>query len=251
MEKNLHELDNESLINIIHEKTDYLSIIIHQIRTPLTAQKWLLEMLENGSLGITIPDNQKELIHKSHQNSIDALGFLREISEINHITSWQMQVKPVETNLIQVLEHAITLVSTIALSKHISLVKNNFTNTSIPIYADPEKLVVVFQNLLENAIKYSPPGSTVTLETHLQTDSIILSITDHGIGIGYDDQKYVFDKLYRAHNAKDYCEGTGMGLYIAKTICEYHRGLLWFESIPQIGTSFFIQLPLLLNKVNH
>ena len=238
----LSQLNKEELIEIINTKTTYLSMIVHQLRTPLTAEKWFLEMLCSGHLGITIPHDKHEFIEKASGNIDNALKLLRELSLANQTETWKMHFSPEKKSIKEILEKSIALFSVESLSKHISLVLRSDQNYNYESMVDPDKIGIVFQNIIENAIKYSPNGSTVEIQLEQFSESIVVMVTDHGIGIPFDDQKHVFNRLYRASNTQN-TPGTGLGLSIAKEICQYHHSSIWFESIPDIGTTFFVKLP--------
>lgn len=238
----LEKLSHDELINIIKEKNDYLSLMVHQLRTPLTAEKWFLEMLCSGNLGVTIPSNSKENIFRAQTNIDSALTLLREISQVTHSDEWKLRFSPTVVSLTTILEKVVHNFTSEAMMKHISLIFDQGKDILDTVCVDIDKINIVFQNILENAIKYSPVGSTIQVQIHLLAESVVVSISDQGIGIPYNDQKHICEKLYRASNTTG-TTGTGLGMYIAKQICEHHQGSLWFESIPEVGTTFFVKIP--------
>ena len=112
-----------------------------------------------------------------------------------------------------------------------------------PVLANPPRLRQVAANLIENAINYTPEGGTVTVKAHSDDGQLVISVSDTGIGIPLADQPYVFDKFYRAANARDDYTGTGLGLSIVKSIVENHNGRIWVDSKPGAGTTFTVVLP--------
>jgi signal transduction histidine kinase len=113
------------------------------------------------------------------------------------------------------------------------------------VHGDPIRLRQMIGNLLENAIKYTPAGGTVRVETSVEDDQLILRIADNGVGIPAGDQPYLFDKFYRASNVPRDVSGTGLGLSIVKSIVEQHRGRIWVESKVGQGATFTLVLPAL------
>ena len=115
---------------------------------------------------------------------------------------------------------------------------------SLPaLRANPIRLRQVFDNVVGNAIKYSPANSEIQISIHAEENQVILKVTDHGPGIPASDQPRIFDKFYRATNISSEVEGSGLGLAIVKNIVENHQGRIWVESTVGKGSSFFIVLP--------
>lgn len=238
----LSDFNSIELQQLLAEKTDYLTMMIHQLRTPLTAEKWFLEMLATGNLGITIPADKTEMITKARKNIDDVLKLLAELSHVNHLSEWKMQFAPTPVELQKLITSVINQFDSESKSKSISITYTPISDQSYMILGDPDKLSLVLQNLIENAIKYSPSNSHIIIRIEELHDTYIMSITDHGIGIPIDEQKNIFTKAYRASNAIALTTGNGIGLYVVKQIIDYHHGSIWFESISGIGTTFFIQL---------
>jgi signal transduction histidine kinase len=109
--------------------------------------------------------------------------------------------------------------------------------------ANPIRLRQVFDNVIGNAIKYSPVKSEIQISIHAEGNQVIFQVTDHGPGIPASDQPRIFDKFYRASNITSDVEGSGLGLAIVKNIVENHQGRIWVESAVVKGSSFFIVLP--------
>ena len=122
--------------------------------------------------------------------------------------------------------------------------KSKFQNLP-QAYVDPEAIRAVLQNLLENAIKYTIDGGRIEINVKKDNDHLVISMTDNGIGIPEDQAKDVFVKFFRASNAiKQETDGSGLGLYIAKTIVEKNGGTIWFESVEGKGSTFYFTVPL-------
>ena len=129
--------------------------------------------------------------------------------------------------------------------KHITLQKN-FSSDVPVIHADPKLLRVIFQNLISNAIKYTPDNGTVSVSIQLEADkrNVHITVKDSGYGIPKDQHEKIFTKLFRADNVKvRETDGTGLGLYIVKSIIDHSRGKIWFESEVNKGTTFHVTIP--------
>jgi signal transduction histidine kinase len=132
----------------------------------------------------------------------------------------------------------------IAKNKKIEIICEGDCLNKMIIKIDGEKIRQVFQNLVSNAIKYSPENSRIFWGHKDEKEKIIFFVKDSGLGIPLDQQKEIFDKFFRASNVlMTGTEGTGLGLYIAKSIVEAHGGKIWFESKEKEGTTFFLELP--------
>lgn len=237
----LLEEENNHLRIENQTKSDYLSMIVHQLRTPLSATKWIFKMMMDGDLG-TISESQKNIIKRGFENNESMIKMLAEVSEANHHGGWKLKLVLVPTQLEECIASAIDEFTAEAASKKIILhfQKNNTTPL---VVADKEKISLVLQNLIENAIKYNQVSGSITLSTEVFNHRVVVSVTDTGMGIPLEDQPHIFGKFFRASNTHHH-KGTGLGLFVAKQIIESHHGTLWFESTPTIGTTFFFSLPI-------
>lgn len=223
-------------------KSDFLSMIVHQLRTPLSATKWIFKMMLDGDLG-KISDEQHNIIHRGFESNEQMIRMLAEISHANHMNEWKLAFTLAPMDISDCIESAIGAFAGEAKLKNIRFVFQKHDHLPL-VMADKEKICLVVQNLIENALKYNKPNGTVTINSEIFKTSLIISITDTGIGIPIDAQKNIFGKFFRAANAKEADKGTGLGLFVGKEIIEGHHGTIWFESTEGIGTTFFFSLPL-------
>jgi signal transduction histidine kinase len=234
--------ENESLRKENQAKSDFLSMIVHQMRTPLAATKWIFKMMIDGDLG-NITEEQRTIIRRGFDTNEHMIRMLAEVSSANHMSEWKLHYNIEPMNITDCLETAVAEFTGEAKNKNITISFQQ--HVPLPhVLADKEKICLVVQNLLENAIKYNHPGGSVTLHTEVFKDKLVISVTDTGIGIPLESQKNIFKKFYRADNAKKADKGTGLGLFVGKEIIEGHHGSFWFESVPDVGTTFFFSLPL-------
>jgi len=128
-------------------------------------------------------------------------------------------------------------------------VKKSFNKNIPKILADPKQLSIVFQNLLGNAIKYTPKRGKIDVQISLKGDNILIGVKDTGIGIPKEAQEFIFTRFFRADNAKETePEGAGLGLYILKSIISQMEGKIWFKSRVNQGTAFYVTLPVKYEK---
>lgn len=229
------------------KKTDFISVVAHQLRTPLSGLKWTLNMLVKEELGPITPDQEK-MLKQSYETNDYLINIVNDILDTDLITTGKSEFTPEPTSVDKIL--ALVLNETLATAKQKQIeIKTNFSK-EIPatFIADTKRLSLVMQNLVDNAIKYSPEKSTVEINTSLKDNKILFAIKDSGIGIPEEQQKNIFERFYRASNAlRVHANGSGLGLFIAKNIIELHKGRLWFESKENQGTTFFVEFPLVLS----
>jgi len=235
------EEENKSLRAEIAAKSDYLSVMVHQLRTPLSATKWIFKMMMDGDLG-TVSEEQKNIIKRGYESNEQMIRMLAEVSEANHSLEWRMQLHTEPIDIGPCIDNVISEFTGEAQSKKIILHFAHQPNLPL-VLADKEKICIVMQNLVENAIKYNVPTGSVSITAEPFADKLVVSVSDTGMGIPLEEQPNVFGKFYRASNAKKTEKGTGLGLFVCKQIIEGHHGTIWFESSPNIGTTFFFSLP--------
>ena len=225
-------------------KTEFVSLASHQLRTPLSTVSWYSEMLLAGDVGEVTPEQKKYLeeIYHGNQRMVDLVNTLLDVSRI------EMGTFTFETKLTDIVKLAQAVIDEHKLQIREKRIKFGASfGLKIPlVQTDPKLLRMVMQNLLSNSIKYTPEGGRVDISISLGKDKdILLKVVDRGYGIPIDQQDKIFTKLFRADNVvgKD-TEGTGLGLYIAKSVVEQSGGKIWFESSENKGTTFFVTLPI-------
>jgi signal transduction histidine kinase len=222
-------------------KTEFVGLASHQLRTPLTAVSWYTEMLlkkDFGDLNAKQTDYLGE-IYAGNQRMIDLVDDLLNTSRIDMGT---LKIKPELINPVEAMENVLNEFSPQISQKNIKIEKKFSRNLSL-VKIDPEHLGIVFQNILSNAVKYTPLKGKITVEMRRQNSHILVKIADNGWGIPAAQQKRIFTKLFRADNVrKKDTEGTGLGLYIARAIIKKSGGKIWFESKENKGTTFYITL---------
>lgn len=224
-------------------KTEFVSLASHQLRTPLSTVNWYSEMLLTGDVGEVTPEQRRYLeeIYDGNQRMVDLVNTLLDVSRIE-LGTFAGESKP--TDIIKVAKSAID-------EQKMQIDEKKLTFTSSfeagipPIHVDPKLLRMVIQNLLSNAIKYTPDGGKVSISiARNDAKSLTLKMSDTGYGIPVNQHDKIYSKLFRADNVigKD-TEGTGLGLYIVKSIVDQVGGKLWFESEENKGSTFYAMLP--------
>jgi signal transduction histidine kinase len=235
--------ENENLKKNNAVKSDLISISAHQLRTSLSALKWIFKMFLDRDLG-AITGEQEGLIKKAYESNERMIHLVNDMLTLNHVEDTALTFKMADTDMLALMEETLFEFSGESHKKNIEIIFLKPTETLSKVSCDKEMIRVVFQNLVENAIKYSAEGDKVFCSMREQDEAIEISVRDTGIGIPKDDQENIFAKFFRAPNAKDKdIIGSGLGLYTTKNIVDHHKGKIWFESSEK-GTTFFVVLPL-------
>ncbi len=233
---------NAELQELDKRKSEFLSIAAHQLRTPLSGIKWTLSMFIKGEVG-SISNEQKVLLMKSYEGNERLISLVNEMLQANRIERGVLPLKMVSTQLLDLIDNVLYEILPTASNANVSIRFDHRDDTFPPLMVDPEKMREVFQNLLENAVKYSRPGGEIVISMSRAGNGAQFAIKDSGIGIPNDEQVNIFSRFFRARNAKKVDpNGTGLGLYIVKNIIEMHNGKVWLESSEDKGTTFYFTL---------
>jgi len=241
----IKDVTSEELLE--RSKNELLAIASHQLRSPLTVVKGNTEMLLDETFG-PLTDEQNKIVKQSAQSNENMIALINQMLDITKISQQGLGIKiellPVE----EILEQVIADLQPYAENHAVSLQSSVHEESGICIHADRPRLYQVFQNLIENAVNYSNPESSdavVTVVTRTQDDNIIIEIADSGIGIPESEQSKLFARFYRASNAIKFApNGSGLGLYIVKSIIQIFDGTINFSSVQNKGTTFTITFPI-------
>jgi len=225
-------------------KADTMSMISHELRTSLTASKWMLEMLQDGDAG-DLTTSQKEIISKLASSNSRMMDVATNLIALSKTESHESEYHMGEVDIVDIIDSVIFELGSEAFSKHIEIVYVKPEQEISKVKGDESKLRIVYQNLIDNAIKYSKSGDRVFISITKEEDYIKTSVKDTGIGIDPKNMPLITSQFYRAPNAVEKVSGgSGIGLYICKRIIEGHNGTLNIESILNTGTTVMITLPI-------
>lgn len=240
----------EEIEHLLKIKSEFIDIVSHQLRTPVSVIKGMASMLKEGDLD-NAPKEQKDQfiagIYEKSEKLADILNDILKAAELDmdNFTFSPASIKPI--NLAQLVKGIFTdLTSLVGTKKLDYQLKINPEVLNLNVMTDDSFLKHVFQNVIDNAIKYSVVGGLTAVNLDREGDFLICEIKDSGIGIPEDQQDRLFEKFFRARNAVDaQAYGTGLGLFITRKIIEAHPGgRIWFESVINKGTTFYIKLPI-------
>ena len=241
------------LVAVLHDTTEqekeererrlFVSNVSHELRTPLTSVKSYLEALDEGALSEPVaPDFIKVSLDETNR-MMRMVTDLLHLSRIDNATS-HLDVELINfTAFITFILNRFDQIRGQDEEKKYELVRD-YPITSVWIEIDTDKMTQVIDNILNNAIKYSPDGGKITVTMKTTDDQMILSISDQGLGIPKQDLPLIFDRFYRVDRARSRAQGgTGLGLAIAKEIIKQHKGFIWAKSEYGKGSTFTIVLP--------
>jgi signal transduction histidine kinase len=219
-------------------KTEFLSAISHELRTPITPIKAQLQRILSTEL---TKQEQKDSIEIALRNTTRMDRLIQDLLEISRMKSGKFNIFKKKENINEIISNGIIDLNSFAKEKNTII---TFEKGKIPeINVDKDRILEVIINLIDNAIKYGK--GKILVKTKKENKNILVEIQDNGIGIPKEETKKIFSPFYRGKRLEEQkYEGTGLGLSICKGIVEAHNGKIWFESNNQKGTSFFIRLPI-------
>ena len=227
-------------------KDRFLSVAAHQLRTPLSGMRWNMEMLLGGDVGEISPE-ATETVKKIHANTLRMIGLINDLLNVALLDAGQ---DPESSEAVGVVETISTVLGELQSLAEKSGVHIDFApskkSSGWKVLSFPRRLHEVCENLIHNAVKYSPSGSTVTIHLDAATENeIAFSVSDTGIGIPKSEREKIFGKFFRASNALHWkTEGSGLGLAVVKNFVEEMGGRVSFKSEEGKGTTFLVELPL-------
>ncbi|HPT40544.1 MAG TPA: PAS domain S-box protein [Candidatus Paceibacterota bacterium] len=237
---NIHDITEEKEIERL--RTDFLSLASHQLRTPLSGTKWLIETMQKGITG-GITKKQEEYLADIYRINEQMIKLVSDILNTLRLESAEAFIKKERISVEPLIKEILSLVSTAAKARGVIL-------QSIPdhkiftIETDADVLKSVLGSFLSNAIDYSKPGQKVIMDAEENTNAVTFSVRDFGIGIPEVEQKRIFERFYRASNAKNWKPtGTGLGLHISMMLAEKIGAKISFKSEENKGSTFYLYIP--------
>jgi len=231
----------EKLAEVARAKMEFISVITHQLRSPITNIKYSLEALTSEKLA---EKDREEYFRILKENTERTGDLINNILTVSRISLGTFKLRKEMISMVNLVEETILGFKPLLRASNITLGFEK--EKGLPkIFSDPFWLKEVFRNLLDNAIRYQKNKGNINLAVRKQGKNIYFEISDSGVGIPREDQKYIFQKFFRAKNALRYQTiGTGLGLYIVKEIITKMNGKIDFKSKENKGTTFWFTIPI-------
>ena len=260
--------NNQKLERLERLKSEFISIVSHELRTPLTAIKNALDIILSGKTG-ALTDAMDNFINMAKRNVVRLSGIINDLLDLSKIEAGKMDFKFATTKIEPVIEYVRNCLNEMAKEKKISL-KTNISESNADIYADAQRLEQVLTNLVSNAIKFTPDGGEISVDTKvvdideikyspifeeefkkLSGKYLMVTVKDTGIGISEDDLAHVFDQFAQIETSLSRkVGGSGLGLPIARQLLEAHNGAIWCDSELEKGSEFHFVVPVAEDKNN-
>jgi two-component system, OmpR family, phosphate regulon sensor histidine kinase PhoR len=245
--------ENLGTITVLHDittvkkmdqlKSDFVSMVSHEIRSPMNSLLMQLKNISDGLAG-AVTEKQKEILQRASDKILNLNSLVTELLDLSRIESGLISHEKEQVDIAQLLADQKTFHTPYAEEKQITILLKCSANLP-SILANRQNMEEVFSNLITNSIKYSPANATITISGKTENDYLQLQVTDTGFGISTEDQEKIFTRFYRVKDANTrQIHGTGLGLAIVKSIIESHHGKISVASEIGRGTTFTVLLPL-------
>ena len=232
----------DALAEAARRKQEIVSMVSHDLRTPLTSVQASLTLLSEGVLG-ELPTRATKEVRNAESNTTRLILLINDLLDFEKMEAGQLAIECAKTPVTPILERSYETIKAFADKQKVKIevIPNDYT-----IYADADRMIQVMINLLSNAIKFSPPDSTVTLDAVQKEQYIELRVSDQGRGIPESFRKHMFQRFQQVDQIGDAKKkgGTGLGLSICKSLVDLHQGIIGVDSIEGKGSTFWFRIPI-------
>ncbi len=232
----------EKLAEASKMKSEFINIVSHQLRSPLTNLKWGIEFLTSDEF--RMPREKKEEYYGSlRENTSRMVELVDDLLIVSRIERGSLPVRKERFSLENMTKDLIERFKLVAEASNVKI-KYHSSDDVPDVYADPSQIKIVVENLIDNAVRYSDGKGYVDIWLEEKKKALLFKIKDTGVGIPESDQKHIFEKFFRARNiSRKDTRGSGLGLFVCKSIIERAGGKIWLESKLGKGTAFYFTLP--------
>lgn len=233
----------DQVTELENARNEFVSMASHQLRTPLTSIKGYLSMVLEGDAG-EITKEQRKLLSEAFLSSERMVRLISDFLNVSRIQTGKFQIDAKDTDITKIIRQEAKQLEVNAKARGLTI-DLKLPETPVVVSVDESKIRQVLMNFIDNAIYYSPEKTTITVELTETKQQLSVKVIDHGIGVPLAEQEKLFEKFFRASNARmQRPDGTGVGLYLAKEVIDGHNGKIIFESKPGQGSTFGFSLPI-------
>lgn len=245
--KIFYNLTRERMVDRM--KSDFVSIVAHQLRTPLSAIKWAIGIVISGDAG-KISVEQENFLRKGYDSNERMIGLVNDLLNVSRIEEGRFGFSFEKVDFQEILNNVVANLEGVIARKHLKVTLDK--KIKLPtISLDRSKIELALQNIVDNAVKYTPEFGEINIGFDLTQEFLKVKVRDSGVGIPKIDQERLFSKFFRSSNVvKMQTEGSGLGLYIVRNIIEKHGGKINIESEEDEGTEVSFELPLKMKENN-
>jgi len=223
-------------------KSNFLSVVSHELKTPLHSIKGFVDIILMGKTG-EITDVQRDFLSTVKEQTTQLQRLISDLLEFSRLESGQIKLQPRELGPATLANEVIDKLTPLAAEGGVTLL-STLPGDFPSVQADPVRLEQVFSNLVDNAIKFTPAGGSITISGEDLGKHVRLQVTDTGVGIPEEERERVFDRFYQVESGSTRAyRGTGLGLTICKHIVGQHQGSIWVEGTEGEGATFVVELP--------
>lgn len=241
----LHDVTEQQRVD--RERRQFVSNVSHELRTPLTSVRSYIEALNEGAW--KDPEVAPEFLRVTQDETDRMIRMINDLLNLSRMDSGTVKLELELVNINELFSYILDrfdmmLAKNREEGKPQLTIKRDFTATSLWAEVDQDKFTQVIDNIMTNAVKYSPDGGTITCRLQQEGNNVVLSVADQGLGIPKKDIDHIFDRFFRVDKARSRAQGgTGLGLAISKEVIELLHGKIWVTSTEGKGSTFFISLP--------
>ena len=230
-------------------KTEFIAVVSHQLRSPLSVFKWVLDAVAHAKGGAPRDSTTESYLAMLRENAEKMIQLVNMLLEVSRLEAGRMVVRAEPVRLDLLTDEAVRAYAAYARASNVAIRYPSPPHFP-PARGDREKMKMVIQNLMDNAIRYSKSGGEAGIALAFRNPHTIeWTIRDAGIGIAPEDQRHIFEKFYRTRQAAQrQVRGSGLGLYIARSLIIAQGGNMGFESFPGRGTTFWFTLPVFVSS---
>lgn len=232
----------ENIVEASRLKSEFVSIVSHELRSPLSAVKWSLDLLKTSGPDIKIADEADSIVSSIKEQNEKMIRLVNNLLEIRRVEEKTLDLKRGRVFLKGMTQKIIEDLDLYTKARNVKIILE--VKDDLIIFADSQKISFVISNLLENALHYSPPGSEINVRIFEKSGSVFWRIIDQGAGIPKEDKRKIFEKFFRSHNIYRYRSGgLGIGLFLSKAFIEALGGKIAFSSADERGSVFWFAFP--------